>query len=161
MQFEHLNGSTLSDPEKAFAIVKNVSGATISAGGAIYFDTASVTDGIGVSGARTGQKYLFAGILEAATATSSYGRAQVYGLASAYLVLASTAVSAVPGNQLDAVTSATYLQDFHGTAVVGSSAATNVTIDNPWNFVTLMSTYASVASANSTPKLMTVFVRAL
>lgn len=125
----------------------------------MYFDTASVTDGIGVSGARTGQKYLFSGILETATANSSYGRSQVYGLASAYMVLASTAVSAVPGNQLDAVTSQAYLQDFHGTVVVGSSSA--YTIDNPWNFVTLMSTYASVASANSTPKLMTVFVRAL
>lgn len=161
MQFEHLNGGPTGDPEKAFAIVKNVSGATISAGGAIYFDTASVTDGIGVSGARTGQKYLFAGILESATSNSSYGRAQVYGLASAYMVLASTAVSCTPGDQLNAVTSATYLQDFHGTTIQGISSAPTVTIDNPWNFVTMMSTYASVASANSTPKLMTVFVRAM
>lgn len=159
MQFEHLNGATLSDPEKAFAIVKNVSGATISAGGAVYFDTASVTDGLGVSGARTSQSYLFAGILESALSNSSYGRAQVYGIASAYMVLASTAVSAVPGNQLNAVTSQAYLQDFHGTVIVGSSSA--YTIDNPWNFVTLMSTYASAAGANSTPKLMTVFVRAM
>lgn len=157
MQFEHLNGTSISDPEKAFAIVKNVSGATISAGGAVYFDTASVTDGIGVSGARTGQKFLFAGVLEGATANSSYGRAQVYGLASAYMVLASTAVSCVPGNQLDSVTSAAYLQDFHAV----SATSLVPTIDNPWNFVTMMSTYASAASANSTPKLMTVFVRAL
>lgn len=159
MQFEHLNGTSISDPEKAFAVVKNVSGATISAGGAVYFDTATVTDGIGVSGARTNQSYLFAGILEAATSNSSYGRAQVYGLGSAYMILGDSTVSAVPGNQLNVVQSATYLKDFHTTTVIGSSAT--YSIDNPWNFVTLMSTYASAAAGSNTPKLMTVFIRAL
>lgn len=162
MLFQHLNQEgQLADPEKVFALVRNVSGATASAGAALFFDTASATDGIAVSGARTSQKYLFAGINKASLSDSSYGLVQVYGVCSAYMVLASTAVSCVPGNQLDAVTSATYLQDFHGTAIIGSSAATNVTIDNPWNFVTSMDTFASAASANSTPTLKKVFVRAL
>lgn len=149
-----------SSPEKEFILCKNVSGATQSLGAALYFDTASATDGFAVSGARTGQKYLFAGINAQVLSNNSKGLIQTYGICSAYMVLASTAVSAVPGNQLDAVTSQTYLQDFHGTAIIGSSAATNVTIDNPWNFVTMMDTFASAASANSTPTLKTVFVRA-
>ncbi len=161
MQFENVNAeSTLAEPEKAFAIVKNVSGATISAGAAAYIDTASVTDGIGVSGSRTGQKYLFSGILESAVSNSSYGRSQTYGLSSAYVVLANTATACNPGDQLDSVQSATYLVKFVATAISNAGGGA-VAVDNPWNFVTMMSTYAAAASANSTPKLMTVFVRAL
>lgn len=157
MQKQTINQSSA---ETEFILCKNVSGATLSQGSAVYFDTASVTDGYAVSGARTGQKYLFAGITSQILSDKSKGLVQTYGITSAYMVLASTAVSCVPGNQLDAVTSQAYLQDFHGTAIIGSSAATNVTIDNPWNFVTMMDTYASGASANSTPALKTVFIRA-
>ncbi len=153
-----------NNPETEFILCKNVSGTTLSQGSAVYFDTASVTDGFAVSAARTSQKYLFAGITTAIMASNSTSPAakalvQCYGITSAYMVLASTAVSAVPGNQLDAVTSQAYLQDFHGTAVIGSSAV--YTIDNPWNFVTMMDTFASGASANSTPTLKTVFIRAM
>lgn len=151
-------------PETEFILCRNVSGATLSQGSAVYFDTASVTDGFAVSAARTSQKYLFAGITAQilasnSTSTPAKGLVQCYGITSAYMVLASTAVSAVPGNQLDAVTSQAYLQDFHGTAIIGSSAV--YTIDNPWNFVTMMDTFASAAGANTTPTLKTVFVRAM
>lgn len=143
------------EPEKVFIVCKNVSGATLSAGAAAYFDTASVTDGVGVSGARTGQKFLFAGVNEASLSNSSYGRVQVYGVASAYCVLASSTVSAIAGQQLDAVASQTYLVDY--TTIAGSSAP----IQNPFNFVTLMETYASAAAASNTPGLKKVFIRAL
>lgn len=160
MQFSQINGGPIQDAEKVYAAVRNVAGATLSAGAAAYFVVAS-PDGISVSNAGSTRKWGFAGILPAALSDSSYGRAQVYGICSAYMVLNSTAVSAVPGQQLDAVGSAAYLKDFTPSDyfLSGALSAANVT-PNGWNFVTLMDTFASAASANSTPTLKTVFVRA-
>lgn len=164
MQFSQLNGGPLTDAEKVYTAIRNVSGATLSAGAAAYFVVSS-GDGISVSNAGTTRKWAFAGIVKDALSDSSYGRAQVYGICSAYMVLDTTSVSAVPGNQLVAVDSATYLKNadatdlFTFTAV--SSAAFTWSGGDPFNFVTLMDTYASAASANSTAALKTVFVRAL
>lgn len=163
MQFSQLNGGPLTDAEKVYAAVRNVSGATQSLGAAVYHVVAS-PDGISVSNAGTTRKWAFAGILPAALSNSSYGRAQVYGICSAYMVLSATAVSATPGVQLNAVASQAYLADTSNAAlftfVAVSSATFTWTGGNPWNFVTLMDTYASGASANTTPALKTVFVRA-
>lgn len=156
MQFQQLDRS---DPEKVYAAIYNVSGATLSAGAAAYFIVDS-GDGISVSNAGTVRKYAFAGIVPSALSDSTYGRAQVYGICSAYMVLNSTAVSATPGKQLDAVNSATYLKDFTVSDYFLSGALSGTSQGNPWNFVTLMDTFASAASANSTPALKTVFVRA-
>ncbi len=139
-----------SDPEKEFILCKNVSGATLSAGAAVYFDTASATDGFAVSGARTSQKFMFAGINAASLTTGSRGLVQTYGIASAY-VQWSGALTA--GAQLDAVTSATYLTTF--SPVSATSLAP--TVDNPWNFVSIMS---GAASGISTATLEVVFIRA-
>lgn len=161
MQFQQLNRS---DAEKVYAAVYNVSGATLSAGAAAYYIVAS-GDGISVSNAGSTRKWAFAGIIKDAISDSGYGRAQVYGACSAYMVLDTTSVSAVPGDQLVAVNSQTYLKNadatdlFTFTAV--SSAALTWSGGDPWNFVTLMDTYASAASANSTAALKAVFVRAL
>lgn len=160
MQFSQLNGGTLTDPEKVYAAVRNVSGATMSLGAAAYFIVAS-PDGISVSNAGSTRKATFAGILPAALSDSAYGRAQVYGICSAYMVLNSTAVSATPGKQLDAVASADYLKDFTVSDYFLSGALSGTGQGNPWNHVTLMDTFASAASANTTPALKTVFVRAL
>ncbi len=139
-----------NSPEKEFILAKNVSGTTMSAGGAAYFDTASATDGHAVSGARTGQKFLFAGIAPNAITTGTRGLVQTYGICSAY-VQWSGAITA--GQQLDAVTSQTYL-----TAFVPVSATSLVpTIDNPWNFATVVS---AAASGISTATLEVIFVRA-
>jgi hypothetical protein len=151
MQFQTLNRS---DAEKIYAAVYNISGSTLSAGAAAYF-VATSGDGISVSGAQTYNKYLFAGIVKSAIADSKYGRVQVYGYCSAYLGLAGSVASVAQGTQLDAVTSQTYLTSY--AAIAGSSA----TIANPWNFVTLTDTYASVAAMSTTPQLVGVFVRAL
>ena len=146
-------------PDTEFILCRNVSGVTISQGAAVYFDTAVVTDGFAVSGARTGQKYLFAGIAAQVLASNSTsapakGLVQCYGIASAYLQFATSAASGAPGDQLDAVQSATYLTEY--IPIAGSSAV----IANPWNFVTLMESVAS-AAAGSTPVLHTVFIRAM
>lgn len=146
MLFQQVNKD---DAEKVYIICKNISGATMSAGAAAYFDTADAVDGHAVSGSRTNQEYLFAGIVKSALADDGIGLVQAYGKASAY-VLVTGAVAA--GDQLNAVDSATHLINY--VAIAGSSA----TIANPWNFVTAMS---AVASGISTATLEPVFVRAL
>lgn len=160
MQFSELNGGPLTDPEKIYAAVRNVSGGTMSLGAAAYFIVASA-DGISVSNAGTTRKFAFAGILPAALSDSSYGRAQVFGICSAYLVLNASSVSAVPGKQLDAVASADYLKDFTVSDYFLSGALSGTGQGNPWNHVTLMDTLASAATATATPALKTVFVRAI
>lgn len=147
-----------NSPEKEFILCRNISGATISSGGAVYFATATVTDGFAVSGARTGQKYLFAGIASADMASNSTSQGakqmvQKYGICSAYVQFATSATSGTIGMQLDSVTSATYLTNYL------PIAASSGTVANPWNFATLMVTAAADA-ANSTAVLKTVFVRA-
>lgn len=139
-----------SDPEKEFILCKNVSGGTLSAGAAVYFDTATATDGFAVSGARTNQKFMFAGINNQSLAANARGLVQTYGIASAY-VQWSGALTA--GAQLDAVASQTYLTTF--TPVSATSLVP--TVDNPWNFVSVMS---GAASGISTATLEVVFVRA-
>ena len=151
MQFQTLDRS---DAEKAYAAVYNVSGTTLSAGAAAFFD-ATTADGISVSVGTAVNKYLFAGIVKAALSDSTYGRAQVYGVCSAYMILTSSTVSAAAGAQLDSVASQTYLIPY--TTIAGSSAA----ISNPWNFVTLMASVDSAAALSNTPALKTVFVRAM
>ena len=148
-------------PEVEFILCRNVSGVTLSQGAAVYFDTAAVTDGFAISGARTGQKFLFAGIAAQALASNSTSQAakgfvQCYGIASAYVQFSTSAISAAPGTQLDSVQSATYLTEF--TPVSATSLVP--TVANPWNFVTLMEAVAS-AAAGSTPVLHTVFIRAM
>lgn len=140
-----------NSPEKEYILCKNVSGATQSLGAALYFDTASVTDGFAVSGARTGQKYLFAGINDQSLNDGTKGLVQCYGIASAY-VLVTTSMAA--GDQLDAVTSQTYLANF----IPVSATSLVPTVANPWNFVATMS---AVASGISTAVLKPVFVRAM
>lgn len=162
MLFQQINRE---DPEKVYAAIYNVSGATLSAGAACYHVVAS-GDGIKVSNAGTTRKWAFAGIVKEALADSAYGRAQVHGICSAYMVLADTASAASPGDQLNAVNSQTYLVHFSAasdlfTFVAVSSATFTWSGGNPWNYVTLMDTYASAASANSTAALKTVFVKAM
>lgn len=152
MLFQQLNRS---DAEKVYIICRNVSAATLSAGAAAFFEVDAVSDGNAISGAGTSKEFLFAGIVKDELADSSYGLVQVYGIASAYCVLAASNSAANAGVQLDAVTSQTYLAQYPG--VSGSST----TIENPWNFVTLMETFASAASATSSASLKAVFVRAM
>ncbi len=148
MQKQTIN---FNDPEKEFILCKNISGATQSLGASLYFDTASTTDGFAVSGARTGQKFLFAGINAQSLPTGSKGLVQCYGIASAY-VLVTTSMAA--GDQLDAVTSQTYLANF----IPVSATSLVPTVANPWNFVATMS---AVTSGISSAVLKPVFVRAM
>ena len=152
MQFQQLNRS---DTEKVYIVCQNVAGTTLSAGAAVFFTnpvTGGDADTTKVSGARTSMGMLFAGVAPVAISDSSYGLVQVYGLASAYIVLSDTGASAVPGDQLIAVNSATYLVDF---------SAISTPTNQAQNFCTLMDYYSAVAAGNTTPVLRQVLVRAL
>ena len=151
MQFQQIDRS---DPEKVFVAIYNVSGGTLSAGAAAFYN-AVTNDGVSVSAGTAINKYLFAGIVKDALSDSTYGRAQVYGICSAYIGLGSSTVSAAAGTQLDTVTSATYLSTY--IPIAGSSA----TVGNPWNFATLVAGFDSAAVMSNTPQLKSVFIRAL
>lgn len=160
MEFQQIDRA---DPEKVYAAVYNVSGTTLSAGAAAYYDVSITTpDGISVSIGGTNNKWTFAGIVKDALSDSSYGRAQVYGYCSAYAVLHSTSVSAIAGAQLDFKASKAYLQDYYPSDYFLSGAMSGAnTTPNAWNFVTLMDTFASAASVNTVAALHAVFVRAM
>lgn len=155
MRFQQLNRT---DGDKVFISVRNVSGAALSKGAAVYFDDSAV-DGNAVSGAMTSKSFLFAGILNTALDDDAYGEAQVYGVCSAYFMPATSAVSYALGQQLVAVASQVYLSADPGTVIVGSSAAT--TIYTTWPFATLYEAVASAAALSNTPALKKIFVRAL
>jgi hypothetical protein len=152
MLFQQLNRS---DAEKVYVICKNVSGATASAHYPVFYDTAHTqgNDGHAISGARTNQKFMFAGIPEAAIADGAHGLVQVYGKGSAY-VLVTAALAA--GDQVIAADSTVHLVNF--TPGSASSGCPVNNIANPWNFVTAMS---AMASGISTAVKEPVFIRAL
>lgn len=147
MQKQTIN---FSDPEKEFILCKNVSGTTQSVGAPLYFDTASATDGFAVSGARTGMKYLFAGINAQSIDDGKKGLVQTYGICSAR-VQWSGALNA--GDQLAYATSSANLTLF----TPASASSLTPMVDNAWNFVSVIS---AAASGISTATLEIVFVRA-
>ena len=152
MLFQQINRS---NAEKVYVICKNIKGAVASANYPLFYDTADTTggnDGYAVSAARTGQKFMFAGIPPTAIADDGVGLVQVYGKGSAYVLVTT---SMVAGDQLDASISTVHLVNF-----IPVSATSLVTTEttNPWNFVTAMS---AMASGISTAVLEPVFIRAL
>lgn len=158
MQFQKINRE---DGDKVYIICRNISGASQSAGAALFFDDVEVSDGNAVSGARTSHYWHFAGINHQALSDDSYGLVQVYGVGSAYCVLASSASAAASGEQLVAVTSQIYLKQYASTDVFTAASSATWAGGTPWNFVTLMEEFASAASATSSASLKKVFVRAL
>lgn len=150
-----MNKQTINynDAEKVFVLATNTSGTTLSQYAAVFWDATSAINGEnGVSGAVTGKKHLFAGSLTVALNSNKKGLVQTYGPGSIYMVLSDTGASAVPGDQLIAVTSATYLVDFSGTSLVPTAGE---------NYVTLLDFYSAAASGNSAPLAKSVFIRAM
>jgi hypothetical protein len=142
-----------NDAEKVFVIGKNISGATLSQYAAVFADATSAAAGeIGISGAVTGKKHLFLGSLQTSLANGATGLVQVYGPTSIYMVLSDTGASAVPGDQLIAVTSQTYLVDFSGTSLVPTAGE---------NYATLLGYYSAAAEGNSAPLAKAAFIRAM
>lgn len=145
MIFQQLNRS---DAEKVFVIGRNTSGAALSAGVPVFWETDAVTDGNSVSQASASEQFcLFAGITDDTMADDAYGLIQVYGYrASAYVSAASAGCEV--GLALIPVAGQNYLTD----------STSSGRYD--WNFVNLMETVAASAS-RSTVLQYNVFIRAL
>lgn len=134
--------------DKVFAQVRNISGATISAGIPVEWDVVTATDGNAVTAAKSGSVAgLFAGVSDASMTDSAYGRAQVYGFRqSAYVSAASAGNAAgsflVPAGGI-----------FTDTTM---SAATT----SGHTYVSLFETVAAAAGSSATLQY-SVFVRAM
>lgn len=137
-----------SNADKVFIAVRNITGASVSAGAALEFDVVSVTDGNAVTAAKSGSlSGLFAGVADAAMADSAYGLCQVYGYRqSAYISGASAGLA--PG---------TYLQPTAGilTDMTMSAATTS-----GHTHVVLFETIAASAAYSGT-RQWNVFVKAM
>lgn len=89
-------------PEVVYAIIKNVSGSTMTAGYSGVFDVGASVDGVRVTQASSTDLQAYAGVADADIADSAYGRIQVYGYrASTYIY--SSAGSSVAGDELTVV----------------------------------------------------------
>lgn len=145
MQIQELNDK---DADKVFISVRNISGATVSAGIPVEWDVVSVTDGNAVTAAKSGSlSGLFAGITDASMTNSAYGRVQVYGYRQSAYVSGSSA-----GNY-----AGTYLQAVNGilTDMTMSAATTS-----GHTKVSLFETIAAGAGSSATAQY-NVFIRAL
>ena len=148
MQFQRVS---LTDANKVFVRVQNVSGATISAGVPVEWDVEVATDGNSVTGCKSGSlASLFAGVTDASMTDSAYGLVQVYGFrTSAYVSRASAGNT--PGQFLQPT--GTYFD-----AMTMSAATTS-----GHTFVTLMETITASAAYSSAAQVynQNVFIRAL
>lgn len=141
-------------PDKIFILVKNIAGATISAFAPAFYDTADSTEGVdgyAVSGSRTNQDFMFAGIPQADILDDARGLVQSYGKGTASVLITT---SLATGDQLIYASSQVHLVNH-----IPVSLTSLVPLQtNPWNFVTAMSVVASgISTAVSAP----VFIRAL
>src|SRR5919106_6299266 len=87
MIFQRINRSS---PEKAFTVVQNRSGATITANYPVVLDTTTF-DGVGVTKPATATLSLFVGIANADITSSGYGLVQCYGYRASAQVTNGTA----------------------------------------------------------------------
>ena len=99
----------LSDPDNVFAIVRNVAGATITAGYPVVFDISSTIDGNGVSKPATASLSCLVGIADETAADSAYFRVQKYGYRSAGYVTNTTTTAIAAGDILIPVDAQWYL----------------------------------------------------
>ena len=84
-----------NQPETMFAVVKNVSGSTMTAGYWVAWDTSGDADGVRVSQQAAAALGAVAGVSDADLADSAYGLIQVYGYRASGYVYSSTGSSAV------------------------------------------------------------------
>ena len=100
MLFQRLNRE---DAEKVFVICYNVAGATITAGYAAVWDTAT-PDGLRVMQPTTATFSLLVGLANQDIVDSSYGLFQVYGYRASGFVTNDTSVAIAAGDLLVPVT---------------------------------------------------------
>ena len=85
--------SSRTSPEVGFAVIKNVSGSTMTAGYSAVFDTGTSVDGVRVTQASATDLQAYAGIIHEDLANNAYGLVQVYGYRASGYVYSSTGSS--------------------------------------------------------------------
>lgn len=95
--------------DAVFTIVRNVSGATCTAGYAVVWDISSSVDGVRVTVPATATLSLFRGIAVETMADSAYGKVQVHGYCSAAYLTNDTSQAVAAGNILIPVNGQSYL----------------------------------------------------
>jgi len=106
MLFQRLNRS---DAEKAFIIVQNNAGATITANYPCVWDISASLDGVKVSKPATATLSLFVGIADDDIADQAYGLVQVYGYRTSAYVTNDTSVAIAAGDILIPVNAQWYM----------------------------------------------------
>lgn len=106
MLFQKLNRD---DAEKVFIIVKNVSGATITANYPCVWDITASVDGLRVTKPATATLSLFVGIADDNIADSGYGLVQVYGYRASAYMTNDTSVAIAAGDIMIPVNAQWYL----------------------------------------------------
>lgn len=145
MEFAQLNRS---DAEKVFISVRNITGATVSAGIPVEWDVVTATDGNAVTAAKSGSlSGLFAGVTDTSMADSAYGRIQVYGFRQSAYVSGASA-----GNYVG-----TFLTPTNG---IFTDATLSASTTSGHTKVVLFETIGA-AAGNSATLQYNVFIRAL
>lgn len=94
-----------TEADKAFVNFLNVQAVTVNAGDSVVWDTGTA-DGVRATQPATATLSLFVGIVDADTAASAFGLAQVYGYRSQALVTNDTSVAVAAGDILIPVNAA-------------------------------------------------------
>lgn len=143
--------SNRTDAEQVFVVVRNITGATVSAGVPVEWDVVTSTDGNAVTQCKSGTGSLaglFAGITDASMADSAYGLVQVYGFRTSAYYSGNSGTASNPGTFIKPVAGQLEAQTMSAATTSGHT------------FVTLMETVAA-AAASSTVHYRNVFIRAL
>jgi len=141
-----------SDGDTVYINVRNIAGATLSAGASVEFDVVSATDCNSVTSCKSGSLAgLFAGILKSALTDSQYGFSQVYGYTSAAWVSRASA-GATPGSWLQPVA-----------GVLDSGITMSAATTSGHTMVTLLETITASAAYSSSAQLYqhAVFIRGM
>lgn len=137
-----------TDAEKVFICVRNITGATVSAGIPVEWDVVTATDGNAVTAAKSGSLAgLFAGVTNASMTDSAYGLIQVFGVRTSAYISAASAGNA-PG---------TFLTPAAG---IFTDATMSAATTSGHTKVVLFETVGA-AAGNSATLQYNVFIRAL
>lgn len=95
--------------ELVFSVVKNVNGATLSAGAACVYELGANLDGVRVTTPATATLSAFAGVTIESIADQAKGRIRVYGFQSQVFVTNDTSVAIAAGDVLKPVNAQTFI----------------------------------------------------
>jgi len=98
-----------TDPETVYSIVRNVAGATITAGYPVVWDISATIDGNRVSKPATASLSSLVGIADETAADSAYFKVQIYGYRSEAYLTNDTSVAVAAGDILIPVNAQWYL----------------------------------------------------